>query len=178
MQFCNPRWFGRILSNSLPNSQQLNQNNWLWGAVAQRKEEATGSPLFPLLLHLLQNNTKHTSLCIECLLQHHHPTSICSLPSCLPEISMEAVATPALSCRALAEPSFAIKFNYILRLSTYSVQRTTTTSNALFGLGLGSCPNGDSCAKLNVVILQWCKYLHMTRIALDKQRINNFRSIY
>lgn len=48
----------------------------------------------------------------------------------------------------LAAWSFAIKFNYILRLSTYSVQRTITTSNAPLQLycTTPSCCGGHACS--------------------------------
>lgn len=48
------------------------------------------------------------------------------------QLSMCMYRSSWFPCRALAEPSFAIKFNYILRLSTFLVQRTTATSKALF----------------------------------------------
>lgn len=55
----------------------------------------------------------------------------------------------------LAAWSFAIKFNYILRLSTYSVQRTITTSNALLQLYC-STPSCCSSAETMHVHLGQC----------------------
>lgn len=53
------------------------------GLLLLHIERKKGSPLFPLLLHLLQNNTKHTSLCIEWLLNSHPSQHLNMFPSFL-----------------------------------------------------------------------------------------------
>lgn len=135
------RRFSAILQPSLvwahsPSSSAHNHPETIGfgGLLLLHIERKKGSPLFPLLLHLLQNETHETHIIVYWVASQFSSQPALEYVPFLPafQLSMCMYRSSWFPCRALAEPSFAIKFNYILRLSTFLVQRTTATSKALF----------------------------------------------